>query len=62
MFSFYTLTVHIQGVLAPTGALIVTVVYLTPRIALFVGSLVRPLVTKFQPPGVLDASGVLDAA
>ena len=25
-------------------------------------SFVRPLVTKFQPPGVLDASGVLDAA
>ena len=34
----------------------------TPRIALFVRALVSPLVTKFQPPGVLDASGVLDAA
>ena len=32
--------------------------YPTPRIALFV----RPLVTKFQPSGVLDAPGVLDAA
>ena len=40
------------------GALIVTVFYPTPRIALSV----RPLVTFFTPSGVLDAPGVLDAS
>ena len=41
---------------------IILKIYPTPRIALFVRSFFGSLVTKFQPPGVLDASGVLDAA